>query len=137
MALPSALLLSPSPQELTFIAEEELIEIVPSFSMSPVRLISVSRYSLSRTSRYFGVVLTLFCLQGVYGPFQPPAKAVVPLWLALSLKPSVCKVSIPFTVETRLIFQDLLFHKKTLKRSYKLKRRTRTRSLPCLGISLK
>jgi hypothetical protein len=59
---------------------------VPSFSMSPVRLISVSRYSLSRTSRYFGVVLTLFCLQGVYGPFQPPAKAVVPLWLALSLK---------------------------------------------------
>jgi GINS complex subunit 2 len=42
MALPAELFLSPSPQELTFIAEEELIEIVPSFSMSRVRLISAS-----------------------------------------------------------------------------------------------
>lgn len=28
----------------------------------------------------------MFMLQGVYGPFQPPSKATVPLWLALSLK---------------------------------------------------
>ncbi|KAH8077997.1 hypothetical protein HD553DRAFT_252027, partial [Filobasidium floriforme] len=83
MALPAELFLSPSPQELTFIAEEELIEIVPSFSMSRVRLISASP-------------------SGVYGPFQPPSKAVVPLWLALSLKrKKKCRIICPewLTVE--------------------------------------
>lgn len=52
-----------SPQELEFIAGEETVEIVPSIRMAPIRLIS-----------------------GVYGPFRPPAKATVPLWVASNLK---------------------------------------------------
>ncbi|GHJ88057.1 hypothetical protein NliqN6_4459 [Naganishia liquefaciens] len=63
MALPPSLDQSLTPQELTFITEEQHIEIVPSFSMSKIRLVS-----------------------GVYGPFEPPRRATVPLWLALSLK---------------------------------------------------
>ncbi|KAI5450977.1 DNA replication protein psf2 [Naganishia albida] len=63
MALPPTLETSLTPQELTFVTEEQEIEIVPSFSMSKIRLVS-----------------------GVYGPFDPPRRATVPLWLALSLK---------------------------------------------------
>lgn len=42
MALPKALQPSLTPDELTFLAEEEVIDIVPSFSMTRVRLLSVS-----------------------------------------------------------------------------------------------
>ncbi|KZW04354.1 DNA replication complex GINS protein PSF2 [Exidia glandulosa HHB12029] len=63
MSLPSSLRASMSPQELEFVAGEEIVEIVPSIRMAPIRLIS-----------------------GVYGPFRPPAKAKVPLWLASNLK---------------------------------------------------
>ncbi|EJD53955.1 GINS complex, PSF2 component [Auricularia subglabra TFB-10046 SS5] len=63
MSLPPSLRTSMSPQELEFIAGEETVEIVPSIRMAPIRLIS-----------------------GVYGPFRPPAKATVPLWVASNLK---------------------------------------------------
>lgn len=63
MALPKHLQAGLTPDELTFIAEEDVIDIVPLFSMSRVRLLS-----------------------GIYGPFTPPGRAQVPLWLALSLK---------------------------------------------------
>lgn len=49
--------------ELEFIAEDELIEIVPKFKHGPLHLI-----------------------QGDFGPFVPQARAKVPLWLAISLK---------------------------------------------------
>lgn len=42
MALPGFLAPSLTPQELAFLAEQEEIEIVPAFTMSPVRLIQVS-----------------------------------------------------------------------------------------------
>lgn len=48
MALPPSLQDSLTPQELTFIAEEEVIEIVPNFKMSKVRLIGVSSIMESR-----------------------------------------------------------------------------------------
>ncbi|WVF70572.1 DNA replication complex GINS protein PSF2 [Kwoniella sp. CBS 6097] len=63
MALPKSLQNGLTPDELTFLAEEDTIDIVPLFSMTRVRLLS-----------------------GIYGPFQPPSAARVPLWLALSLK---------------------------------------------------
>jgi len=63
MALPKSLQAGLTPDELTFLAEEDVLEIVPLFSMSRVRLLS-----------------------GIYGPFEPPKRASVPLWLALSLK---------------------------------------------------
>ena len=42
MALPKTLVATLSPDELTFLAEEEKIQIVPSVSMTKVRLLSVS-----------------------------------------------------------------------------------------------
>lgn len=63
MALPKSLQGGLTPDELTFLAEDDTIDIVPLFSMSRVRL-----------------------LAGIYGPFTPPSRATVPLWLALSLK---------------------------------------------------
>lgn len=44
MALPQSLEHALTPQELTFITEEEHIEIVPSFGMSKIRLVSVSPF---------------------------------------------------------------------------------------------
>lgn len=49
--------------ELEFIAEDQLIEIVPKFKHGPLHLI-----------------------QGDFGPFVPQARAKVPLWLAITLK---------------------------------------------------
>ncbi|KAF8288829.1 Psf2-domain-containing protein [Clavulina sp. PMI_390] len=64
MSLPVELQPSLTPQELEFIAcNHESIEIVPLFQMDRIRLIS-----------------------GIYGPFQPPKRATVPLWLAVNLK---------------------------------------------------
>ncbi|CAE6474657.1 unnamed protein product [Rhizoctonia solani] len=63
MALPPALLHGTTPQELEFIASEELVSIVPTVSMERIRLMS-----------------------GVYGPFRPPARVKIPLWFAASLK---------------------------------------------------
>ncbi|KDQ21557.1 hypothetical protein BOTBODRAFT_182861 [Botryobasidium botryosum FD-172 SS1] len=63
MALPQPLRPGPTPYELEFIASDELIEISPSFSMERTRLI-----------------------HGIIGPFRPPGKSKVPLWLAVNLK---------------------------------------------------
>ncbi|KAG8965747.1 DNA replication protein psf2 [Tulasnella sp. 419] len=63
MALPNSLRISTTPYELEFIACEEEIEIIPQFSMERIRLLS-----------------------GVYGPFRPPGRARIPLWLAVHLK---------------------------------------------------
>jgi GINS complex subunit 2 len=43
MALPKVLQPSLTPDELTFLAEEDVIDIVPLFSMTRVRLLSVSQ----------------------------------------------------------------------------------------------
>nr|ODN87170.1 DNA replication complex GINS protein PSF2 [Cryptococcus depauperatus CBS 7841]ODN98698.1 DNA replication complex GINS protein PSF2 [Cryptococcus depauperatus CBS 7855] len=89
MALPKALSPSLTPNELTFIAEQYHINIIPLFSMTRVRLIS-----------------------GIYGPFQPPSAARVPLWMALSLKRKrKCRIVPPdwLTVEK---LQDLFKSEK-------------------------
>ncbi|KIM21788.1 hypothetical protein M408DRAFT_80003 [Serendipita vermifera MAFF 305830] len=63
MALPPNLRQAPTPQELEYITGEMIVAIEPLFRMEKVRLVS-----------------------GVYGPFRPPAKTKVPMWLAQSLK---------------------------------------------------
>ncbi|KAG8880219.1 DNA replication protein psf2 [Tulasnella sp. 331] len=63
MALPPALQSSTTPYELEFMAMEDVLEIVPLFSMDRIRL-----------------------LTGVFGPFRPPAKAKIPMWMAMDLK---------------------------------------------------
>jgi len=56
------------PAELEFIAEEELVEIVPRFEMDTVRMIGASKET------------------STYGPFKPLTRASVPLWMAVALK---------------------------------------------------
>lgn len=57
MALPRALQPSLNPDELTFLAEEDLIDIVPLFSMTRVRLLSVSSitYMIARSIRLISI----------------------------------------------------------------------------------
>ncbi|XP_055811298.1 DNA replication complex GINS protein PSF2 [Solanum dulcamara] len=52
-----------SAAELEFLAEDEMVEIVPNMRMEPLNLIS-----------------------GDFGPFRPQIAAQVPLWLAVALK---------------------------------------------------
>jgi len=63
MALPQSLRTSVTPPELELIASEQLIDIVPLVTMEKTAFIS-----------------------GAYGPLRPPAKARVPLWIAVNLK---------------------------------------------------
>ena len=49
MALPKGLAPTLTPDELTFLAEEDKVQIVPLFSMTKVRLLSVSRWWGSST----------------------------------------------------------------------------------------
>ncbi|KAG8979819.1 DNA replication protein psf2 [Tulasnella sp. JGI-2019a] len=63
MALPPALQSSTTPYELEFTAMEDIVEIVPLFSMDRIRLLS-----------------------GIFGPFRPPTKAKIPMWMAANLK---------------------------------------------------
>src|SRR4051794_21798706 len=63
MALPKHLHTTFTPSEIEFLAEDDPIFIIPTF----------------RTD-------SLLFLSGTYGPFRPPAKTTVPLWLALLLR---------------------------------------------------
>ncbi|KAK9716829.1 DNA replication protein psf2 [Basidiobolus ranarum] len=63
MALPRSLSHGLTPAEIEFLAENEFIEILPSFRID-----------------------TLDFISGSCGPFRPPGKAKIPLWLALTLK---------------------------------------------------
>jgi GINS complex subunit 2 len=51
MALPRQLQPSLTPDELVFLAEEDVVDIVPLFSMTKVRLLSVSRRQRSEEGR--------------------------------------------------------------------------------------
>uniref|UniRef100_A0A061QMR5 Dna replication complex gins protein psf2-like n=1 Tax=Tetraselmis sp. GSL018 TaxID=582737 RepID=A0A061QMR5_9CHLO len=93
-----------SPQELEFFAEDELVQIVPNFSLPQDT--------------------TLDCVSGEYGPFQPNILAEVPLWMALALhKRKRCAIRPPewmnpdnlqnvYEEERRehTVFQALPFH---------------------------
>ncbi|XP_048231333.1 DNA replication complex GINS protein PSF2 isoform X1 [Ricinus communis] len=60
-----------SPEEVEFMAEDELVEIVPNLRMDSLNFIS-----------FFDQVQW----QGDYGPFYPQIATQVPLWLAVALK---------------------------------------------------
>lgn len=73
MPLPAATRYGILPTEMEYVASSEtLVDILPLVSLDRVRLLS-----------------------GTYGPFQPPAHAVVPLWLAISLRKKRKCVIIP------------------------------------------
>ncbi|CAG8708653.1 11821_t:CDS:2, partial [Acaulospora colombiana] len=83
MALPAHLQLAPTPQELEYITGEMLVFIQPLFRMERVRLVSVSASIIHKNKLH---IIAHMQIKGVYGPFRPPAKTKVPLWLAQSLK---------------------------------------------------
>ncbi|KAM7265093.1 hypothetical protein ACFE04_002776 [Oxalis oulophora] len=89
-----------SPEEIEFIAEDELIEIVPNMRMDPLNFLS-----------------------GDFGPFLPQIPTNVPLWLAVALKKrGKCSIRPPQWMSidnlTRILeaerdsqkFQELPFH---------------------------
>ena len=69
-----------SSQELEFFARDEIISIVPNFSLEKVDPGSAS----------------IPCIGGQFGPFRPNQTVAVPLWLALALhKRGKCRLLIP------------------------------------------
>ncbi|KAL8143237.1 hypothetical protein V2J09_016269 [Rumex salicifolius] len=97
-----------SPPEMEFLAEDEIVEIIPNMRMEPINLISAS----------------LLFTSGDYGPFRPQIATQVPVWLAVALqKRGKCTIQPPvwMTVErlTQVLeaerespreFQPLPFH---------------------------
>ena len=59
MALPKQLQPALTPEELTFLAEEEAINVVPFFSMSKIRLLSVSLSVFVLAKRGERILLTV------------------------------------------------------------------------------
>ncbi|KAI8911399.1 hypothetical protein PhCBS80983_g05706 [Powellomyces hirtus] len=73
MALPKNLRNGFAPTEVEFLAESDMITIVPLHKMDALQLIN-----------------------GTYGPFRPPLKQEVPLWLAMTLKQKhKCQIQAP------------------------------------------
>lgn len=67
------------PEELEFFAEEELVTIIPNFSLDDAHVGS-----------------RLQCIGGHYGPFTPNRPVDVPLWLAIALhKRKRCRIQPP------------------------------------------
>eukprot|EP00889_Picochlorum_renovo_P008493 jgi/Picre1/35523/NNA_002984.t1 len=66
-----------TPREVDFFAQDELITIVPNFSILTPRR-------------------TFECIMGEFGPFQPNRECQVPLWMALALwKRKKCTIKAP------------------------------------------
>ncbi|KAJ3172355.1 DNA replication protein psf2 [Irineochytrium annulatum] len=85
MALPPESRNTFSPAEIEFIAENDIIKIVPSIRMDELRLMNKT-----------------------YGPFNPPIGVDVPLWLALLLKKSgKCRIEIPGWMEADALRQSV------------------------------
>ncbi|KAF8499986.1 hypothetical protein JB92DRAFT_3084460 [Gautieria morchelliformis] len=85
MSLPMALGISMTPAELELVAMEELVDIVPLFRSDRIRLIS-----------------------GTYGPFRPPTKTKVPLWLAANLKlKKKCRLVAPAWLSVEFLHERL------------------------------
>jgi len=104
MSLPTSLRTSIAPSELELVATQQLIEIVPLVSMERTVFISVRNrmphfVSLKQMQtrscescyrpfhkpwKFSSIAVRL--MRGVYGPFRPPNKTSVPLWIAINLK---------------------------------------------------
>ncbi|KAK3166629.1 hypothetical protein QOZ80_1AG0048290 [Eleusine coracana subsp. coracana] len=76
-----------SPSKVEFLAEDEIVEIVPNIRMDALNMICVSPVTpvcISDDVRC--PPLTKFGLLGDFGPFFPQIPSKVPLWLAVALK---------------------------------------------------
>ncbi|KAJ3314917.1 DNA replication protein psf2 [Blyttiomyces sp. JEL0837] len=85
MALPKEARNSLTPPEIEFIAENEIVTIIPSHRMDVMHLIG-----------------------GSFGPFMPPLRTDVPLWLALMLKKNrKCTIQIPDWMEAERLQEKI------------------------------
>lgn len=83
--------------ELEFLAENNVIEIIPLFRKEEINLICV---------------LYIF-IQGKYGPFRPNKSVKVPLWLALQYKKNKqCTIIAPHWLDTEILTEKLNLEKK-------------------------
>lgn len=134
MSLPTSLRTSIALSELELVATQQLIEIVPLVSMERTVFISVRNQmphlvslkqmqtrSCESCYRPFHKpwnlsLIAVRPMQGVYGPFRPPNKTSVPLWIAINLKQKrKCHILAPswFTIGACFAPSDLLL-KSTL-----------------------
>lgn len=76
------------PAEVEFLAEKELITIVPNFSENRLYLISVGDLIFTLAPSMFRQLPppSFGAPQGEVGPFNPSMQTRVPLWLALNLR---------------------------------------------------
>ncbi|KAF7464245.1 Hypothetical predicted protein [Marmota monax] len=79
--------------EVEFLAEKELVTIIPNFSLDKIYLIGVRPRAGAGRGGAAGSAgpvlrraLTAVALQGDLGPFSPGLPVAVPLWLAVNLK---------------------------------------------------
>jgi GINS complex subunit 2 len=67
-----------TPEELEFIAMDEIVSIVPKIKMDKIK-----------------------CMQGTFGPFLPPFRKEVPIWMALELRTrGLCQITPPEWMDT-------------------------------------
>lgn len=79
-------------QELEFLAEEELVEILPRMRIDRLHFISVRISNAAGATPCTHIPST----QGTFGPFAPGMPVKVPLWLALALKEATkCDIQCP------------------------------------------
>ncbi|CAL8469284.1 g8825 [Coccomyxa elongata] len=83
-----------SPYELEFFAEDEIVKIVPNFSLPTFSHSAIK------------------CIGGVFGPFKPNIPVEVPIWLAVALqKRNNCRILQPEWLNTEAL-QDALDQEK-------------------------
>ena len=93
MPLPASTRHGVLPTEMEYVASSEtLVDILPLVSLDRVRLLS-----------------------GTYGPFHPPAHAVVPLWLAISLRKKRKCVIVPpeWLTVGKWVFSHVQMHSRS------------------------
>lgn len=72
------------PAEVEFLAERELVTIIPNFSENKICLISVATFTQPKLMLSLALVSSF--LQGDFGPFNPAMHTQVPLWMAINLR---------------------------------------------------
>jgi GINS complex subunit 2 len=87
--------------QVEFVAEDEIVEIVPNIRMDALNMICVRLPPPSLSTPHPPPILTsraaaVAAVQGDFGPFFPQIPARVPLWLAVALKKrSKCTIRTP------------------------------------------
>lgn len=104
-------------QELEFLAEDCLVDVMPLTRMKPINL-----------------------LRDTYGPFRPHTRISIPLWLAVQMyRAKHCRILLPDWMDhsktTKNNIFSHFFHKNAWPRSLQRKRKTWKTCNQCLHIT--